>query len=138
MNRKQEESEALEIEQVGPAEAGGPGLTLQGESFIPDVRMSGEDSILEGLGGHPAHGQQPFSSFAVIVCLIDVSRHTEVCKVERKHITRVTLFGQLMGERRRCTILSWLQRRALHPWAGLQHAFRRPDVSVGNVIRQKQ
>lgn len=51
--------------------------------LVPDVRVSGEDSVLEGLGGHPADGQQPLPPLPVIVRLIDVSRHPKICKEER-------------------------------------------------------
>src|SRR4029434_8403092 len=37
----------------------------------PDVRHGGEDSVLEGLWGHPAHWQEAFPSLAVVVRLID-------------------------------------------------------------------
>ena len=51
--------------------------------LVPDVRVSGEDSILEGLGGHPADGQQPLPPLPVIVRLIDVSCHPKICEEER-------------------------------------------------------
>lgn len=51
--------------------------------LVPDVRVSGEDSVLEGLGGHPADGQQPLPPLPVIVRLIDVSRHPKICEEER-------------------------------------------------------
>lgn len=47
---------------------------------LPDIRVSGEDTVFERLGGHPAHGQQPLPSFAVIVRLVDVSGHAEICQ----------------------------------------------------------
>lgn len=53
---------------------------VTGVPLIPDIRVRGEDSVLEGLRGHPAHRQQPFPSLAVIVCLIDVSRHPKICE----------------------------------------------------------
>lgn len=62
--------------------------------LVPDVRVSGEDSVLEGLGGHPANGQQPLPPFPVIVCLIDVSRHPKICEEERgREVTLGEHFG---------------------------------------------
>lgn len=61
------------------------GLACQGECLIPDVRVSGENAVLEGLGGHPAHGQKSFPSFPVVVCLVDVSCHAEICGADRRH-----------------------------------------------------
>lgn len=77
MNRKQEERKGKD--------SWGRGLALWERSLVPDVRVRGEDSILEGLGGHPAHGQQPLPSLPVIVGLIDVSRHPKICEEERRH-----------------------------------------------------
>lgn len=48
------------------------------ETLIPDIGMSGEDAILEGLGRHPAHRQQALPAFPVVVCLVDVSCHTKI------------------------------------------------------------
>lgn len=115
MNRKQEKNKALETEPMGSVEAGGCRACVIEKSLIPDVRVSGEDSILERLGGHPAHRQQPLSSFPVIVCLVDVSRHTKICKVER----RAAGEGPMPTSKGECTL-------------------RRLDLSVHNCIRQTQ
>lgn len=57
---------------------------LCSSSAPPDIRVGGEDPIFEGLRGHPAHGQQPLPTLAVIVCLIHVSSHPEVWKVRER------------------------------------------------------
>lgn len=74
--------------------------------LVPDVRVSGEDSVLEGLGGHPADGQQPLAPLPVIVRLIDVSRHPKICEEERGH--EVTL-GEHCGVEAERTVTA--QRR---------------------------
>lgn len=63
--------------------------------LVPDVRVSGEDSVLEGLRGHPADGQQPLPPLPVIVRLIDVSRHPKsVRRREGVRLPWVSTAGQ--------------------------------------------
>ena len=69
--------------------------------LVPDVRVSGEDSILEGLGGHPADGQQPLPPLPGIVRLIDVSCHPKICEEERGR--EVTLGEHCGAEAERMT-----------------------------------
>ena len=45
---------------------------------IPDVRWGSENSILEGLGSHPANWQHALSVLPVVVCLVDVACHAKV------------------------------------------------------------
>lgn len=46
--------------------------------------MCGEDPVLQRLGGHPPDRKQALPSFTVVVGLIDVSCHPEVCKKNTK------------------------------------------------------
>lgn len=57
----------------------GVGPACQGACLVPDVGVSGEHAVFEGLGGHPTHRQKALPSFPVIVSLVDVSRHAEIC-----------------------------------------------------------
>lgn len=45
----------------------------------PHIRVGGKDSIFQGLGGHPADREQAFTPFTVVIRLIDVSSHAEIC-----------------------------------------------------------
>lgn len=71
--------------------------------------MGGEDAILEGLRGHPAHGEQAFPAFPVIVSLIDVSRHAKICEGRGHESYTEQLSGISKGA------LSLLVRRVLYP-----------------------
>ena len=46
--------------------------------LLPDIRVCGEHSIFQGLRGHPAHREQTFAAFTIVVCLVDVPGHAKV------------------------------------------------------------
>lgn len=100
----------------------GLGLASQEKPRLPDVGMSGEDAVLEGLGGHPAHGQQAFPSFPVIVSLIDVSRHAKICEVREG--TRVTLSVPPSGKAK--------VRRHCYTGRSCAHVRGRPHTRAGH------
>lgn len=50
----------------------------------PDIRVGGEDAVLQGLGRHPADGEQTFAAFTVVIRLVDVSGHAKVCTIDYK------------------------------------------------------
>lgn len=52
--------------------------------------MCSEDSVLQGLGGHPPDGQEALPSFAVVVGLVDVSRHPKVWEEKMMFINDVS------------------------------------------------
>lgn len=50
--------------------------------LVPDVRVCGEDAVFEGFRRHPTHWKQAFATFSVVVRLVDVPGHPEVCREE--------------------------------------------------------
>lgn len=69
----------------GPLKYRGVGRTAPTpwSCFSPAVRVGGEDAVLQRLRSHPPDRKQTLPSFAVVVGLINVSGHTEVCNSDR-------------------------------------------------------
>lgn len=63
-------------------------------SCLPDIRVCSEDAIFQRLWWHPADREQTLTSFAVVICLIDVSGHAKICphtqtQRKSKSLTRI-------------------------------------------------
>lgn len=86
-------------------------------SVIPDIRMSGEHAVLERLGGHPAHRQQPLPALPVIVGLVDVPGHAEIWEADRRQESQA-VGAALGGQAKKRPLLSQRPRPRAQGAAG--------------------
>lgn len=47
-------------------------------ALLPDIRVGGKHAILQRLWGHPADWKQTFTTFTIVICLVNVSGHAKV------------------------------------------------------------
>lgn len=112
---------------------------------LPHIRRSSKDSILQGLRWHPPYRQQALAPFPIVICLIDVSRHSKVWQQNSSHVFQFIILASSLSphttplegrqipqeEVRGLYLRLWIENRGYHVKEGEKRSLKTKNQQSG-------